>query len=64
MKNKKVRLGVVGTGIWGRMHIRAYIQHPSAELVAICDLDEKRAQKIAKEFKDETRGYLFCQNIS
>ncbi len=43
MKNKKVRLGVVGTGIWGKMHIRAYLQHPSAELVAICDLDEKRA---------------------
>lgn len=50
MKNKKVRLGVVGTGIWGRMHIRAYVQHPSAEIVAICDLDEKHAKKIAKEF--------------
>ena len=46
----KVRVGVVGAGIWGRMHIRAYMQHASAELVAICDLDEERARKVAQEF--------------
>ena len=50
MKDKKVRLGVVGTGIWGRMHVRAYVQHPSAELVGICDLDESRAKQVAEEF--------------
>lgn len=50
MKGKRVRLGVAGVGIWGRMHIRAYLQHPSADLVAICDLDEERAAKTAKEF--------------
>ncbi len=47
---QKVRLGVVGAGIWGRMHVRAYTQHPSSELVAICDLDEKRAGQLAAEF--------------
>ncbi len=50
MKDRKVRLGVVGTGIWGRMHIRAYVQHASAELVAVCDLDEQRAKEVADEF--------------
>jgi len=50
MKNKIVRIGVVGIGIWGRMHVRAYMQHPSAELVALCDLDENRLQKAAEEF--------------
>ena len=50
MKDGKVRLGVIGTGIWGRMHIRAYVQHSSAELVAVCDLDEQRARKVAEEF--------------
>ncbi len=51
MKTNRVRLGVVGAGSWGRMHIRAYVQHPSADLVAICDLDKKRAAKTAREFR-------------
>ena len=50
MRDRRVRLGVVGAGIWGRMHIRAYVQHPSAELVGICDLDESRAKQVAAEF--------------
>jgi len=50
MKTGKVRLGVVGTGIWGTMHIRAYVEHPSADLVAICDLNEERAREAAKKF--------------
>jgi len=50
VKNRNVRLGVVGTGVWGKMHIRAYTQHPSADLVAVCDQDKGRAQQIAREF--------------
>lgn len=50
MSDNKVRLGVVGTGIWGRMHVRAYKQHGSVDLVAICDLNEDRARETAKEF--------------
>ena len=50
MNTKKVRLGVIGAGIWGNMHIRAYMQHPSAELVAICDLDERRVKETAEKF--------------
>jgi len=44
----QVKVAVVGTGIWGTMHIRAYRQHPSAELVAVCDLDEARARAAAE----------------
>ena len=47
MNGNKVRLGVVGAGIWGTMHARAYSQHPSAELVAVCDLDGERARELA-----------------
>lgn len=50
MRTESVRVGVVGTGIWGNMHVRAYVQHPSAELVAVCDLDEDRARKMAEKF--------------
>ena len=45
-----IKLAVVGTGIWGTMHVRAYTQHPGAELVAVCDLDAGRARKVAKEY--------------
>jgi predicted dehydrogenase len=50
MKTKRVRVGVVGTGIWGRMHLRAYLQHASADLVGICDSNAQRAADTAKEF--------------
>ncbi len=48
MKTGRVRVAVVGCGIWGQMHIRAYQQHPSADLVGICDKDERRATHAAK----------------
>ena len=50
MSDTKVRLGVVGAGMWGLMHVRAYAQHPSAELVGVCDVDEARARQVAEEF--------------
>ena len=50
MQDRRVRLGVVGAGIWGRMHVRAYVQHPSAELIGICDLNKSRAKHVAEEF--------------
>lgn len=48
---KTVRVAVVGTGIWGTAHVRAYSQHPSAELVAVCDLNKERARKVAAEWR-------------
>ena len=45
-----IRIGVVGAGIWGTMHARAYSQYPLVELVGICDLDEERARKVADEY--------------
>ena len=45
-----VRLAVVGVGGWGRMHVKAYDQHPSAELVAVCDLDEEQLNKVGDDW--------------
>lgn len=50
MKTGRVRVGVVGCGIWGHMHVRAYLQHASADLVGVCDKDKARAQKTARRF--------------
>ena len=39
-----VRVAVVGCGYWGPNIIRNFFQLPKSELVAVCDLDEKRLQ--------------------
>ncbi|MEI7635312.1 MAG: Gfo/Idh/MocA family oxidoreductase [bacterium] len=50
MKTGRARMGVVGAGIWGSMHVKAYAQHPSADLTAVCDADENRARETARQF--------------
>jgi len=45
---KQIRVAVVGAGIWGTMHIRAYSQHASAVLAAVCDSDEHKAREAAE----------------
>ena len=46
----KVRIGIIGTGIIGKSHIRSYAEVPEAEIVAVCDLREDEAQRVAQEF--------------
>jgi predicted dehydrogenase len=45
-----VRIGIVGAGLWGAMHARAYAQNSRVELAAVCDLDESRAQQLAEKY--------------
>ena len=33
----KVKMAIVGAGIWGENHARIYNAHPFAETVALCD---------------------------
>ena len=47
---KKVRLGIVGAGIWGSNHALALHDHPHTDLKLICDLDEVRAKTLADKF--------------
>ena len=48
MSDKKVRAGIVGLGIGG-LHLQGYLECPDAEVLAICDLNEERAKKVAEE---------------
>jgi predicted dehydrogenase len=48
-KLRKVRAGVIGAGI-GKFHLQGYQQHPQAEVVALCDLNEPLAQQVAATF--------------
>ena len=43
------RFGVIGLGVWGERHVMTYCQHPQAELVAICDMNEDRLNAIGQK---------------
>ncbi len=50
MQLDKVKIGVVGLGLVSSAHIKGYMSHPRAEVLAVCDLDEMHAQKVADRF--------------
>jgi UDP-N-acetylglucosamine 3-dehydrogenase len=47
---KKLGVAVIGTGDWGKNHVRVYKELASTELVAICDVNAERARDIASQF--------------
>lgn len=47
---KKLGVAVVGTGGWGKNHVRVCKELTSIELVAVCDVNAKRAKDIANQF--------------
>jgi UDP-N-acetylglucosamine 3-dehydrogenase len=47
---KKLGVAVIGTGGWGKNHVRVYKELASAELVAICDVNAERAKALASQF--------------
>jgi predicted dehydrogenase len=47
---ERVRVGLIGTGTWGKVHADTYTAHPRASLAAVCDLNEDRARKTATQY--------------
>ena len=47
----KIRIGVIGTGIIGKSHINRYQSIPEAEVVAVCDIAEAEARRVAEQNK-------------
>ena len=47
----KVRAAVAGLGWPGIQHLKGYIADPRSEVIAVCDLDKKHAQEVAREYK-------------
>lgn len=45
----KVRVGIIGIGI-GRVHLEAYKKNPKAEVLALCDVREEEAKKLAEKY--------------
>ena len=42
-----IRIVLVGAGFIGENHLKAYLQIPNAQVVAVADVDAKRAQQLA-----------------
>jgi UDP-N-acetylglucosamine 3-dehydrogenase len=47
---KKLGVAVIGTGGWGKNHVRVYKELASTELVAVCDVNAERAKEVANQF--------------
>lgn len=48
--NTKLKMAVVGAGIWGENHIKIYLSHPLAEVVAVCDREYDKAKALADKY--------------
>ena len=47
---RKAGFGVIGVGTWGENHVRAFVQNPQANLIAVADVNEGRARTIARKY--------------
>jgi predicted dehydrogenase len=45
---RKLGVGVVGAGFWGKNHIRVFSNLDHAKLLAICDTDSHKTRDIGK----------------
>jgi predicted dehydrogenase len=50
MANDTIRLGIIGVGQIGKSHIRKYEDVPDCEIVAVADINEDEARRVAAEF--------------
>lgn len=51
MKNNPLKIAVLGVGYMGQNHTRVFSTIENVNLVAICDKDILKAQKVAKQYK-------------
>ncbi len=53
MENRKVRIGIIGTGSIAGSHMKAYKQRDDIEIVALCDIVPGKAEAFAKKTENE-----------
>ena len=53
-----LKLGVIGVGHLGRLHVQNYKSIPDAEIVGIYDIDFERAQQVAEEYQTQAYSSL------
>ena len=47
---EKIKMAIIGAGVWGETHISIYAEHPYAQVVAVCDRDLLRAEAAATKW--------------
>jgi UDP-N-acetylglucosamine 3-dehydrogenase len=47
---RKLNVAVVGAGFWGKNHVRVFSNLNQANLLAVCDTDERRAKDISGKY--------------
>jgi predicted dehydrogenase len=50
MSSDRIRVGLIGTGQIGKSHVRRYQDIPEAEIVALADLREDEARRVAAQY--------------
>lgn len=48
--DKKLKIGIIGTGNIAESHINAYLKNPNAELYAFCDIRENRLKEMGEKY--------------
>ena len=48
-----IRVGVIGTGAMGQNHVRIYSEMEGVELAGVSDVDQKRVESMATQFKTQ-----------
>ena len=47
---KKIKIGVIGCGIWGEKHAKIFSKSEYSKLVAVCDIKKEKAKSLAKTY--------------
>ena len=57
--DEKIGVGIVGLGLAATAHIRGYLSHPAAHVLAICDTDRKGSARLAAVWLSIQDIYVF-----
>jgi len=61
---KRLKVGVIGCGVMGGFHIKQYLNIPEVELIGASDIDEARAPKDVRFFKNYRELSGLCDAVS
>lgn len=62
MNMESVKVGVIGCGVIGRVHLKFLTQNPSAKVIAVADIREEVAKEAAKQF-DVPKVYKTSEDL-
>lgn len=61
MKNKLLKIGIIGCGHVAQYHLEAYSKNPNAEIIAVADTDVNKVEKTSERF--DCKGYVDYERL-